>query len=174
MSLRESQIKESVASHQADLDAERAEREARKKRDKARRGFNALPQNTLTEFWCVSCQMDFVAPSYKFWSEVHQCGSWHSFCPGCERPVCRYIDAKKFDPYYEQSLKVRIMRSEAEKDMLTPFDYGYQTLYGDPFEHYYKRFQQSQDDIHNRYAALGLVGKTMGQKIDEEALFDSF
>lgn len=164
------QLKKSLESHYQDIDIENERKRKRKAQTKEKRAFDALPTQTKYEFFCINCDIDFVAPAYKNWSEIHQVGIWQSFCPRCERLVVRHTTGKKYDPYYEHSHKVRVMRGEAERDMLRPTDYGFKTLYGDPFEHYYRRFQETQEDIDNRYAALGLTGMTLDQKSEQERL----
>ena len=169
----EQRMKDVVLGHQEELVKDREEKKRRAAREKEKRAFDKLPAQTRMEFWCGACQIDFVAPAYKFWSEVHKLGAWHSVCPSCERMVIRHVNHKDSDPYYEQSAKVRVMRGEAAKDMLQPMDYGFETLYGDPFEHYYRRFQEGEERIHSRYAALGLTGLTTGEKEDMSEFFDT-
>lgn len=155
---------------QADLDKERQNKDRRKAQTKEKRVFDSLPEQTKIEFWCRHCQIDFVAPAYRIWSEVHQLGSWQSFCPRCEGLVYRHVNSKTLDPYYEESLKVRVMRSEGEADMLSPHQYGFRTLYGDPFESYYRQFQEQEESLHNRYATMGLTGLTVEEKSEREKL----
>lgn len=168
------QLKSSLAEHMKDIDTENARKGKRKAQGKEKRAFDKLPRQSRYEFFCVPCDIDFVAPAYKAWSEIHQVGVWQSFCPRCERMVVRYTTVKKLDPYYAHSHKIKVMRGEAEKDMLRPMDYGFKTMYGDPFEHYYRRFQERQEDIDNRYAALGLTGLTLDQKSEQEEFADAF
>lgn len=163
-------VKSALADHYQDIESNNAEKKHRRAQSKEQRAFDKLPEQTMHEFWCGECQIDFVAPAYKVWSEIHQCGSWHSFCPVCERVVVRYATSRTLDPYYEQSVKIKVMRSEHETDMLRPGEYGFNMLYGDPFEGYYRRFQQRDEDIHNRYAALGLTGMTLDMKGEQERL----
>jgi len=164
----EQRIKKSVEDYQGDLKKSRKLKERDKAARKEKRAFDKLPEQSKHDFWCNRCQIDFVAPAYKVWTEYYDTGCWHSFCPQCEQLVYRYISSKKLDPYYQQSLKVKYMASKEVKDFLQPSQYGFRTMYGDPYEALYKRFQQREEDMHNKYAALGLHGKTLKQKTEEE------
>lgn len=156
---------------QTDIDKENTKKQKRKNQERERRAYNKLPTySQRTAFWCDRCNIDFVAPAYKVWSDAHQHGNWQSFCPVCGDWVFRYITAKKLDPYYLRSEKIQVMRGESAKDLIQPGNYGFRTLYGDPFERYYKRFQEQHEALHNKYASMGLVGKTLKQKSEEEIL----
>ena len=160
-----------VEAIQSDLNKENAEKKRIKNSSREKTAFDKLPEYTpRMEFWCDHCLIDFVAPAYKTWSNIHNTGSWQSFCPVCESQVYRYASSKKLDPYYAKSDKIKIMRGEHLVDMLQPGEYGFQTEYGDPFEHYYRRFQQRHEDLHNRYASMGLLGRTLKQKEEEEMI----
>lgn len=165
-------IEKHISDIQHDLDTQREARNKIKREKREWTAFKKLPSQTRMEFWCDRCHVDFVAPAYKIWSYYHEQGSWHSVCPLCELLVYRHITAKTLDPYYEKSTKIRIMRGEGVKDMIQPNQYGFQTLYGDPFEHYYRRFQERDEDIVNRYAAYGLTGLTLGEKTEREQIQD--
>ena len=167
MAKYEENLKKGLNDLQNDLKQDRENKKAHKFHSKERIAFEKLPAYTKTEFWCGKCETDFVAPAYKIWIDFYGVGSWHSFCPICGGLVYRHITSKTLDPYYSQSDKIKIMRGEALTDMLQPGQYGFQTQYGDPFEHYYKRFQEKHEQLHNKYAAMGLLGKTLAQK-DEE------
>lgn len=167
----EQQLENKVKDLQGELDRDKNERIRRKRRDRERVAFSKLPDVTpKMEFWCDRCRFDFVAPAYKVYSYIHDVGSWHSMCPSCESIVYRHITAKKFDPYYAKSEKVRIMQGESIREILQPGQYGFRTMYGDPFEHYYMRFQKRQEEIFNKYASIGLVGKSIAQKTEEETV----
>ncbi|KKN24239.1 hypothetical protein LCGC14_0896840 [marine sediment metagenome] len=169
MKTYEQNLKDSVTAIQGDLEKDRNKRKSEKNRNKEKIAYNKLPGAVpKKEFWCDHCSIDFVAPSYKTWSIIHEVGAWHSFCPLCEGIVYRHITDKIIDPYYNKSEKLRVMRGEAYKDLMQPGEYGYQTMYGEPFEHYYKRFQESHELLHDKYASMGLIGKTMAQKNEED------
>lgn len=165
--------RDAVIERQAELEQDKAVKLRRKAQQKEKKAFDALPEQTKMEFWCEHCQIDFVAPAYKIWSDVHSLGSWQSVCCRCERMVYRHVNQKTDDPYYAMSAKIRVMRGEAANDMLTPHDYGFKTLYGDPFEHYYRRFQEQEESMHNRYAALGLTGLTLSEKSEQEQFMEA-
>lgn len=160
-------LKRSLDNVHADLDVDAENRNKIKENNKEKMAFRKLPEYTKTEFWCENCEADFVAPAYKIWIEIYEVGSWHSFCPVCGKLVYRHITGKVLDPYYSQSQKVKEMRGKGSVDMLQPGQYGFQSQYGDPFEHYYKRHQEKHEQLCNKYAEMGLLGKTLAQK-DEE------
>ena len=161
-------LKKSLENIQADLDKDTQRRKRVKEMSRERRAFDKLPEFAKTEFWCESCDADFVAPAYKIWIEAYEVGSWHSFCPVCGKLVYRHITSKILDPYYNQSNKIKEMRGKGAVDMLQPGQYGFQSQYGDPFEHYYKKYQEKHEQLHNKYAEMGLLGKTLAQKDEED------
>lgn len=156
---------------QRDLEKDRKGREKEKAKYKEKRAFDKLPRYTLKMgFWCDHCQLDFIAPAHKFWSSRHNIGTWQTFCPNCHAWVYRYITSKVLDPYYFKSQYMMSMRGVNAKDLIQPGEFGFKTLYDDPFENYYMQFQKRQEELFNKYAAMGLVGKTLSQKSDEEEL----
>lgn len=166
----ENNLKSRLTDIQADLDMDRQDRNREKQKNKEKIVFQKLPEYTKIEFWCGKCSADFVAPAYKVWIEIYGVGSWHSFCPLCGELVYRHITSKVADPYYNQSDKIKIMRGEAVKETLQPGQYGFQSQYGDPFEHYYKRFQEKHEQLTNKYAEMGLLGKTLAHKEEESSI----
>ena len=167
----EKQLEKSVEDIQRDLAIDKQVKQKDKNRGKERRAFLSLPTyNKRMEFWCDHCSIDFVAPAYKVWSDIHNIGSWHSFCPYCEIIVYRHITMKNMYPYYNKSEKVKHMRSKSFKDMLQPGDYGFKTMYGDAFAQSYNRFQMQHENIFNKYASMGLTGKSLKQKSEEEVM----
>ena len=160
-----------VADIQADLDKEKVNKLKRKAEQKEHRAFSKLPEFTYKmEFWCDHCQIDFVAPAHKQWLDHHQIGTWQSFCPVCEGWVYRHITTKVMDPYYFKSEKVRNMRGINAEDLIQPGQDGFRTYYGDPFADYYYRYQHRHEELWNKYASMGLVGKTLAQRSEEEEL----
>lgn len=163
-------LKEHVREVQDDLDRESKIKAQRKARGKEKRAFDRLPAETKHEFWCDHCLVDFAAPAYKVWSDILQEGVWISICPRCTSFVYRHATGKTLDAYYEKSTKVRVMRNEATIDMLRPSDYGFRSLYGDPFEEYYRRFQESEEQLADTYAAYGITGTTLERKREEQVI----
>lgn len=163
-------LKGRVEELQADLDKEATRKKQRHARGKEKRAFDRLPTVTKHEFWCDHCRWDFAAPAYKVWSDVQQVGVWQSVCPRCTSFVYRHATGKTLDPYYEKSNKVRVMRNESAADMLAPGQHGFKTLYGDPFEQYYRRFQESAEQLADTYAAFGLTGHTLERKRAEQVI----
>lgn len=156
---------------QADLELDKKRKLKEKASRKEHRAFLKLPEFTQRmEFWCDHCQIDFVAPAHKQWIERHLTGTWQSFCPICEGWVYRHITAKVVDPYYFKSEKVRNMRGINAADLLQPGERGFKTYYGDTFANYYYQYQHRHEELHNKYAMMGLVGKTLSQQAEEEEL----
>ncbi len=155
---------------QADLAQEKDTKRLRRHKTKEYRAYVKLARIATNEFWCDNCQIDFAVPSYKVWNNYHNIGSWHSVCPICEILVIRHISNKATDTYYEKSTKIRVMRHEFSEDMLRPTDHGFRTLYGDPYEAWYRKFQERDEDIHNKYAGLGIRGTTIDERNQKEAL----
>jgi len=164
-------LESTVKSIQSDLDKDRLLKKKHKGENRERHAYDSLPDYLpRMDYWCDHCQIDFVSPSYKVWSTLHEQGTWHSFCPICESMVYRYITAKTLDPYYMKSDKLRMMRSENLKDTLQPSEYGFKTMYGDAFEHYYKKHQVKHEELFNKYASMGISGKSVKQMAEEDII----
>lgn len=157
---------------QADIAIGKEEKKLQK--NKEFEAFKKLPGATISEFWCDVCQMDFSSPAYKIWNDFFSIGTWQSICPFCDRPVYRHITDKKNDPYYEKSIKIMVMRSLYEKDLLRPEDYGFKSLYGEAYKSYFSTLQKMDEEIFNRQASLGLKGISLKQKSDLEKLKEEF
>jgi len=170
----EDQLKERVAEIQRALDEDKEIKKARKALTKEERAFRKLPDQADNDFFCDRCQLDFKAPSYKHWVSLYGIGAWISFCPICGVMTCRWITNKANDPYYEKSSKIRGMRSMFEADMLQPDQYGFQTLYGDPFEKYHKILEHQEEEIRTRYLSLGLTGETLQEQSEREKMKEYF
>ena len=163
----------SIKELQQDLEKDKKNKLKEKGKFKERRAFNKLPEfSAKMEFWCDHCQIDFVAPAWKQWIVYSGIGTWQSFCPICEGWVYRHITAKVLDPYYFKSEKVRNMRGINAEDLIQPGQYGFKTYYGDPFVNHYMKFQHRHELLFNKYASMGLVGKTLEQRAEEEDLDD--
>lgn len=164
-----SRLKEYVKDVQIELDTSREERKKLHKQKRAWEAYKKLPYEVKMAFFCTGCQEDFVAPAYKTWNPIHGIGTWNSFCYNCESIVYRHVTDTKDDPYYEYSAKIRHMRSSYERDIIQPGQYGFGTLYGDPYERLYNQYQNKQEDIEQRYASMGLGGVDSDFEGEEEA-----
>lgn len=174
MSRYEDRLKNRVLDIQDELDIERDRKQAKKRNDRELRAFKKLPPQAENDFWCQDCMVDFKVPSYKVWSDTYQIGSWISFCPWCSRHVFRHITDKTTDPYYEMSDRIRTMRSEGEADMLRPDQYGFKTLYGDPYEKYWQNAEAMRRQMLNeKYMTAGLHGE-IAQPSERETLQELF
>lgn len=89
----------------------------------------------IIEFYCAHCEKDFAQVAFKqvetdwsnssqhiaFYKSKHDdCGSW----------AIRYITDKFNDPYWSESKQVARDRGKHYKDLLQPWETGYQLLYG--------------------------------------------
>lgn len=167
-------VKKYVHDHQAELDKDQRFKDKKKKDNKYKTAFMKLTDVTKMEFFCTRCFNDTVAPAYKVWVSFYEIGLWKSICPECTLPVYRHITEKNSDPYYDNSLKIKEMRAEGEKDMLTPGMYGFKTLYGDPFAHYYAKYQKKDEAIKHKYLSMGLTGETIKERTERDKLKEAF
>ncbi len=175
MGRREDQLRGRVKDIQTDLGIDRDKRKKLRNRRRETVAFEKLPSTTdRMEFWCDRCLIDFVAPAYKTWSYIHETGAWHSYCPICEAMVYRHITSKVLDPYYLKSDKIKDLRGANLQDMLQPGNYGFNTLYQDPYVNAYMKYQRSHEHLYNKYSAMGLIGKTIDQKSEEDVLKEEF
>ncbi len=167
-------IRQRVQDQQAVLEQDQNIKKAHRLDSKEKRAFDRLPDQTTFEFWCPRCLVDFPAPAYKSWNDRYEVGSWMSQCPLCEDIVVRYINDKLSDPYYDQSEKIAIMRNTGAADMLRPDQYGFRTLYGNPYAEYHHSRVALAEHIRERYATTGLHGLTLKEKSETEKAKEFF
>lgn len=83
----------------------------------------------LLDFYCERCEVDFVGRARKqvdSWDQLayykikHRCGTW----------CMRLITHRFRDKYFFRSKKVAYDRSVNSKEMLQPFQTGYNMMYG--------------------------------------------
>ena len=88
----------------------------------------------IKEFYCLKCKEDFANIVHKqvevdwtnpnqriaFYKTKHKCGQW----------AVRYITDSFFDPYWMQSPQVIRNRGKYYKDLIQPFQEGFNLLYG--------------------------------------------
>lgn len=143
-----------------DQDQERSIRAIKREKRKAYEAYKKLPYDTKMAFFCQACQEDFVIPAYRRWSTLHEIGTWQSFCPYCDSEVYRHITSRTEDPYNHLSNKTVHLRSSAARDILQPDEYGFNTLYGDPYEDLYNRYQNKEEELDYQTARHGLVDRS--------------
>lgn len=153
---------------QGTLDEDREGRNERKKRSKEYRAFLKLPGTSRQQIWCRPCRKDFVTLAWKEWSPTYGSGSWFTRCPDCGGECARYISNKLRDPYYEESDALREMRGLFAKDTLQPHEYGFRTLYGEPFKAWEEEMARRDEEIRAKYAALGIKGETFRERTERE------
>ena len=157
-------LEERVDDIHEELDLDRRIGNARKRMTREWRAFEKLPGTARTPFYCRPCRKDFVAPAWKEWSFFFNCGSWFSRCPDCGGECARYISQKTKDPYYELSNEIRKMRGDFATDMLRPDQYGFKTLYGEPFAEWQAEQQRREEELRGKYAGLGIKGQTVKER----------
>ncbi len=167
-------LRQRVRDRQAEIDEETAIKEKRKKQAREYTAYLKLPEESEQDMFCEHCLLDFRGPAYKEWSWLFGVGAWVSFCPLCGLPKCRWITGKTNDPYYEQAQKIRSMRSEYEADILRPDQWGFQTLYGDPFEKYAQQSANQEQEVRSRFLEMGLGGITIQEKSEREKIKEYF
>lgn len=170
----EDKLRQRVADQQAAMQQSRDEKEIIRHRSKEYRAFLKLPEKSDMDFWCRFCAIDFRAPAWKEWCSLDDTGTWRSYCPLCEEHVYRHITEKTEDPYYDESVKVRLMRGHFEADTLRPEDYGFNTLYGDGYAQHHASFEEQDRMIHERYSALGLKGESLKERDEREKIREAF
>ena len=110
--------------------AERTQWQERKKADEQwAKDFQGFKQVELLDFHCQHCNLDFVARAAKQldgWNKIayyktkHRCGEW----------AIRHITDRFQDGYFFHSRKVAYDRGVNAKELLQPFQSGFNTLYG--------------------------------------------
>lgn len=83
----------------------------------------------LLDFWCDRCQIDFTARAKRqvdSWDKIayyktkHRCGEW----------AIRHITHRFRDAYFFRSKKVAYDRATNSREMLQPFQTGFNMMYG--------------------------------------------
>jgi hypothetical protein len=89
--------------------------------------------NVTSAYWCSKCKKDYQAPSRRFietdWNTGDNIAYYVSHCP--KRHINkRFITDRLFDPYYRSSRMLQVQRIDYQKDLIQPFQSGYNMLYG--------------------------------------------
>ena len=121
------------------------------------------------DFWCKNCQIDFRAPCYRYIVHLSNdvYASWRAICPECDTQCVRHITDRLHDPYYDHSRYILRQRNIYMKDVLKDGQYGFRTLYGDPYEAFTKR--KMEDELRLFEDVSGMGYKHLGRKEREEA-----
>lgn len=108
-------------------------------------------------FWCENCG-DVELGGHKVWHRLY--GDWiatyRAYCD-CGEELIRYITHRDSDPYYYLSDKINSDRNEFAAEMLQADDYGFKTLYGEPYAEYVARQQKHEERIFNKRRELGFT-----------------
>ena len=120
----------------------------------------------LFDFWCSTCQEDFVAPARK---TRHRMGgdviaTIRGECPECGESAIRYATHRDQDPYYQRSTKMRRQRNKYQVEMLQAQEYGFKTHYGDYRADFNKRMAENEERIIKEDLKLGLKGQSLKTK----------
>ncbi len=86
-------------------------------------------------FWCRHCRVDFVGVAFKHvevdWNDADMKIAYYtSKHHACGRPVIRLVTDRFRDRYWFDSKAVAMDRGKHYKDLLQPFENGYNLLYG--------------------------------------------
>ncbi len=109
------------------------EREAQKAENDS--DIAAAKQVVLTDFWCDKGKKDFKAVAQlqveNDWTSMGKIASYKTKC--FKRHWCaRLVTDKLRDPYWQRSKAVRADRAKHSKDLIQPFEEGFNLLYGKP------------------------------------------
>lgn len=94
------------------------------------------PPRTLMDFWCMQCQQDFSCTDALKMAGMSQGlprGYYEGACPEGHVAI-RHITDKHMDPYYHQSVHLRVERHRMADDVLTPEHPRFRTLYPKQYE----------------------------------------
>ncbi len=109
-----------------------------KDKEKAREERNDLIKDAkpyvLADFYCYTCREDFKAQAiketYVDWTCPTQLIAFYRSKCFDGHWCIRYITDKESDPYWMNSLAVALDRGKHYKDIIQPFETGYNLLYG--------------------------------------------
>lgn len=103
--------------------------EIEKKRDQVLKDIAGFKDIDFLDFYCKRCEKDFCGRAKKqvdSWRNIayyklkHRCGNW----------CIRHITNREKDPYYYYSKKVAKDRGDNYKNLIQPFESGFNLLYG--------------------------------------------
>lgn len=83
------------------------------------------------DFYCDRCNCDFSGPAHKEVNRLYgdPIVSYWGVHEDCGMEAFRLLSHRDYDDYYEKSEKVLLQRNQYAQDMLTPDNYGFNTLY---------------------------------------------
>lgn len=127
-------LKQRVKTRQNELEWERNERV---RQDENSTTVNEAKDVDIIPFYCTDCELDSEGVGHKVietdWTNKDNIAFYVGHCEKGHRCIKRITD-KVTDPYYNLSEIVHNQRIDAKDDMLTPNDYGFRALYGNPFD----------------------------------------
>ena len=118
------------------------------------------------DFWCESCQEDFEAPCYKTRHRIYgnTIAVYRAKCPECEGDALRHVTHKDEDRYYQKSTKIHRARKQYEWEYIQPGQYGFKSLYGEPYKEFQERLQLRERRIVEGEREKGLKGLSLHAK----------
>lgn len=127
-------IQELIDAQQKRVDDREYHRNLKKSDTERNEEIAAAQTIVLTDFYCSECDEDFKSMSVKEvemdWScPTQNIAFYRSKCDN-DHWCIRYITDKYHDPYWMNSPAVARDRGKHYKDIVQPFESGYQLLYG--------------------------------------------
>lgn len=110
------------------------------------------------DFWCDQCEEDWTIPGFRADATMGDTlyVTIRAYCPTCDAELIRYVTQKREDPYYQRSKKILRQRNQYIRDVLQGGDYGFRTLYGDPFDAFHKRIIEDEEHAMENFRRSGL------------------
>ena len=123
-------------------------------------------------FFCEECQEDFTAPAYKeahrFYGDyivtyraIHEENENEE---PCGEECMRLVTHRDHDPYHNLSDKINRDRNEYALDVLQHDQYGFNTLYGRPFQEHEDKLKEKEERLYLREREKGLKGESLQVK----------
>lgn len=117
-------------------------------------------------FWCDECQIDFESPAFKTIHRLHGDAvvNFRAYCPDCEEECVRHLTHRDHDPYYYLSDRMHEQRGLYTKDTLHHDQYGFRSMYGEPFPDHIKRIQRMEEQVIEKEREAGHKGLSLKAK----------
>lgn len=123
-------------------------------------------------FFCEECLEDFTSPAYK---EVHRFyGDYivtyraiheeNEDGEDCGEECIRLVTHRDHDPYYYLSETVNQQRNQYYTELLQHEQYGFETMYGNPFREHDDKLKEKEERIFMRRRKTGLHGESLRSK----------
>lgn len=153
-------LKNWVKDHQESL---AKDRERKKKKPNEWMAEEAGAEVKAYDFWCDECEVDFTQEGYKtvhrlFGDPIVAYRTEHE----CGNECIRLMTHRDHDDYYIRSDKIQEQRNQYETEFLMHEQYGFNTLYGNPFHKTEKEKEEYVEKVMS--SEVGLKGRSLKQK----------